>query len=51
MWESMVVKIDNYLPRIQEELDKANSDGWELVSTLYDTNDCYFYLFFKRPKH
>ncbi len=56
MWEHMVIKIDfPALPpgteteAIQRELDEANLDGWELVSTSWIADDYYYlYLFFKR---
>lgn len=55
MWEHTVIMIGNYddpLAKIQKELKKASSNGWELVSVTNDIFGCdtsNFYLFFKRP--
>lgn len=57
MWEHKVIKIltsvggfqeGAFQEAIQQELDGAGQDGWELVSTTYDSSYCNFYLFFKR---
>lgn len=54
MWEHMVVDAFGTEDKVQQEVDKASSNGWELVSTCPVTDEaggtigCR--LFFKRPK-
>ena len=35
--------------RIQQELDKMSTQGWELVSTLFIEHEVSVRLFFKKP--
>lgn len=50
MWEHMVIDTESSKKTIQQELDEASSNGWELVSVCCDGDYDWFYLFFKRPK-
>lgn len=51
MWEHKVVKIDYDfdVKCLQNALDKASTDGWELVSVCIESNTYDYLFFFKRP--
>lgn len=50
MWEHTVVMRDWNADKVQQELNNASSDGWELVSTNWNSDSYEMCLFFKRPK-